>query len=193
MRIIAGQWRSRLLTRPRTGLTRPVPDRVKEAVFSILGSHYGYPGAIPPLRVADVFAGSGSMGLEALSRGAASCCFFERDRVALDALRQNVRALGAGAVASVVTHDAWRAAVADPEGRPFELVFLDPPYRDSEDSSESGAVKRYLLRLGNVADNRPLVVLHHAAKVRFETEDTDMWRLWDRRNYGTHAVSFFLR
>ncbi len=170
-----------------------MPDRVKEAVFSILGSHYGHPGAMPSLRVADVFAGSGSMGLEALSRGAASCCFFERDRVALDALRQNVRVLGAGALATVVTRDAWRAAVADPDERSFELVFLDPPYRDSEDSSESGAVKRYLVRLAEVEDNRPLVVLHHAAAVRFEMDDMDMWRVSDRRTFGTNAVSFFLR
>ena len=170
-----------------------MPDRVKEAVFSILGSHYDHPGAMPSLRVADVFAGSGSMGLEALSRGAASCCFFERDRVALDALRRNVRVLGAEELATVVTHDAWRASMADPDGRPFELVFLDPPYRDSEDLSESGAVRRYLARLGGVEDNRPLVVLHHAATVRLEMDDIDTWRVWDRRRFGTHAVSFLLR
>ena len=104
-----------------------------------------------------------------------------------------MRVLGAGALATVVTRDAWRAAVADPEGRSFELVFLDPPYRDSEDSSESGAVKRYLALLGGVEDNRPLVVLHHAAAVRFEMDDMDMWRVSDRRTFGTNAVSFFLR
>ncbi|UCC31244.1 MAG: 16S rRNA (guanine(966)-N(2))-methyltransferase RsmD, partial [Phycisphaerales bacterium] len=193
MRIIAGQWRSRRLIRPGTGDTRPMPDRVKEAVFNILGSHYACPGALPPLRVADVFAGSGSMGLEALSRGAASCCFFERHREALDALRQNLDALRVGVAAAIVTRDAWRWAVVDPDGRPFDLIFLDPPYRDSEDTSSQGAVRRYLARLGELEDNTPLVVLHHGARVCFETEPTEPWRVMDRRTLGGNSVTLFAR
>lgn len=170
-----------------------MPDRVKEAVFDILGAFYGCGGALPPLRVADVFAGGGSMGLEALSRGAASCCFFERDLKALAALRLNLQSLGVDREASIVTHDAWRYAVLDVQGQPFELIFLDPPYRACEDTSQSGALRQYLARLGERDDNRPLVVLHHHLKVRFETQDSDVWRIADRRTYGTNSVTFFAR
>src|SRR3989304_6946937 len=102
MRIIGGQWRSRRLLRPETDSTRPMPDRVKQAIFDMLGSRYDDPGALPPLLVADVFAGGGSMGLEALSRGAAFCSFFERDRQALEALCSNIESLGAGQESRVV-------------------------------------------------------------------------------------------
>src|SRR3972149_2479777 len=107
MRIIGGTWRSRRLLRPETDSTRPMPDRVKQTIFDMLGSRYDCPGALPPLLVADVFAGGGSMGWEALSRGAAFCGFFERAREALDALRRNVESLGAGLESSIVSGDAW--------------------------------------------------------------------------------------
>ena len=193
MRIIAGQWRSRRLIRPRTGNTRPMPDRVKQAVFDIQGVFYSCPGALPPLRVADLFTGSGSMGLEALSRGAASCCFFERDREALKALRQNMDALSVRSEAPIVTRDAWRYGVLGVDARPFELIFLDPPYRSSEDTSPSGAVHTYLARLAERDDNRPLVLLHHRATTSFETTAPDVWRIVDRRTFGTNSVSFFSR
>lgn len=170
-----------------------MPDRVKETVFNILGSRYACPGSLPPVRVADVFAGSGSMGLEALSRDAASCCFFERGPEALNALRRNLDMLGIGAEAAIVTQDAWRHSVQDPNGRPFDLVFLDPPYRDSQDTSEGGPVRGYLCRLRQIEENRPLVVLHHNAKVRFDTLPIDPWRIVDQRTSGSHTVAFFAR
>ncbi|MCH7814456.1 MAG: RsmD family RNA methyltransferase [Planctomycetes bacterium] len=82
MRIIAGRWRSRRIAAPPSRTTRPFPDRIKEAVFDILGARWGSPGTVPPLWVADLFAGSGSLGLEAVSRGARGCVFVERDRAA---------------------------------------------------------------------------------------------------------------
>ena len=193
MRIIGGKWRSRRLIRPATEGTRPMPDRVKEAVFDILGNHYGCPGAIPALRVADVFAGSGSMGFEAISRGAASCRFFERDRVALDALNANIRALGAGGASAVSVGNAWTGAVSHTDGEPFELILLDPPYRDSADVSASGRVREYLCRLNEREDNRPLVVLHHEAKRRFDPDIHDSWRVFDERRFGRNRVTFYCR
>jgi 16S rRNA (guanine(966)-N(2))-methyltransferase RsmD len=193
LRIIGGVWRSRRLVRPDTEATRPVPDRVKQTVFDILGSRFGTPGALPPLRVADVFAGSGSMGLEALSRGAQSCCFYERDREVLAVLRRNVETLRAGAVSTIIVRDAWRAAARDPNGRAFDLIFLDPPYRDSEDVSPIGEVSRFLHRLAEDADNRPLVILHHFSKVRFSLDADNPWSIGDERTIGSSAVTFFLR
>lgn len=193
MRIIGGRWRSRVLVRPDTDATRPMPDRIREAIFSILATRYDRPGDLPPLHVADVFAGGGSMGLEALSRGAVSCCFFERDRVALAALRHNIEALGAGETAVIVTRDAWRFARPDGDAGPVELVFLDPPYRDSQDASETGPVMRALARLAERPGPWPLVVLHHAATVRYQAPVDPPWNIADARTYGTSAITFFAR
>ncbi len=193
MRIIAGQWRSRTLVRPESPGTRPMPDRVKEALFDLLGSRYDCPGELPPLRVADVFAGSGSMGLEALSRGARHCWFFERERIALTALRKNIATLDAVDRSNVITTDAWRSAVRANAAEPFELLFLDPPYRDSEDSSSQGLVARFLARLAQEDDNRPLIMLHHPAKTRFGDEVPTPWHVVDQRAFGSNGVTLFAR
>ena len=118
MRIIAGEFRGRRLAAPPGQGTRPMLDRVREAMFSTLGDVEG-------ARVLDLFSGTGSLGLEALSRGAACADFFERDRGALSALRENVDALGVADRARVHTGDALAA-----EGWPdqVELALLDPPY-----------------------------------------------------------------
>src|SRR5690242_18499798 len=121
MRIVAGEWRGRRLVAPAGRTTRPTSDRVREAVFSILGPLDGE-------SVLDLFAGSGALALEALSRGAGQATLVERDRAALKALRANVEALGAEA--RVVAGDA--AAFLDSaarDGAHYDLVFLDPPYR----------------------------------------------------------------
>ena len=122
MRITGGRWRSRALEAPRGMTTRPTSDRVREALFSILGDVAG-------LDVLDLFAGSGALGLEALSRGAASATFVEEARPALVALRENVATLDVGAQATVVAAEA-RSALRRlaGQGARFGLVFLDPPY-----------------------------------------------------------------
>ena len=120
MRIIAGQWRGRSIEAPAGNATRPTSDRAREGLFSMLTSRLG---DFEGLRVADLFAGSGAAGLEALSRGAAQCTFVESDRAALDALRRNIVKLGADDRAEVRAVDATRFA-----GGPFHLVLLDPPY-----------------------------------------------------------------
>lgn len=193
MRIIGGRWRSRKIVQPPTKETRPIPDRVKEAIFNMLGSHYGCPGVLPPLSVADVFAGSGALGLEALSRGAVSCSFFERNREALATLRKNIASLGAEPLASIKVRNAWTHAVSDEAGGPFGLIFLDPPYRDSHDTSETGAVCLYLGRLATSDAVTPLVVLHHRASDRYPTNLTGGWRAIKHRTFGTNGLSLMSR
>jgi 16S rRNA (guanine966-N2)-methyltransferase len=119
MRIIAGRWRGRKLIAPAGPATRPTSDRAREALFSMLASRLG---SFEGLRVADLFAGSGALGLEALSRGAAHCTFVERDRAALDSIRANIAAFGAEA--DIRPGDAAKVRLAGP----FDLAFLDPPY-----------------------------------------------------------------
>jgi 16S rRNA (guanine966-N2)-methyltransferase len=130
MRVIAGRYGGRRLLAPRGAGTRPTADRVREALFSMLGPIEG-------ARVLDLFAGTGALGIEALSRGAATAVFVERDRQALSALRANLAALGLagdgaggeGPQAQVRARDALAALAEDLEqGRTYDLVFLDPPY-----------------------------------------------------------------
>jgi 16S rRNA (guanine966-N2)-methyltransferase len=124
MRIVAGRHRSRRLVAPAGGGVRPTADRAREAVFASLGD-------VADARVLDLFAGSGALGLEALSRGAASCLFVERDRAALDALRANIAALGEGEAATVRRGNAPAVLAGLAEaGERFDLVLLDPPYAD---------------------------------------------------------------
>jgi 16S rRNA (guanine966-N2)-methyltransferase len=118
MRIVAGEFGGRRLHAPRGRATRPTSDRVREALFAILGEVRG-------ARVLDLFAGSGALGIEALSRGAESAVFVESDHAAAAAIRRNLDAIGA-ARAEVRRHDALRF-LGSGEG-PFDLVFVDPPY-----------------------------------------------------------------
>ena len=193
MRVIAGQWRSRVLLRPEGGQTRPMPDRLREAVFDIVGSWLGAPGRLPPITVADVFAGSGAVGLEALSRGAARCFFFERDPRALRTLRANLRSLEVGAEASVLAVDAWSDGLLSvPAEHPVGLLVLDPPYRDARDASVEGKPGRFLAdaaRSGRLADD-VVALVHHEASVRYADFRPD-WVCADCRQYGTHGLSFF--
>jgi len=120
MRIISGQWRGRPLNAPKGEATRPTADRTREALFSMLLSRIG---SFEGLAVGDFFAGSGALGFEALSRGAASCLFVEQDKPALDAIRANGDRLGLRPdirAASVLTLGA--------AAKPLDLIFMDPPY-----------------------------------------------------------------
>jgi 16S rRNA (guanine966-N2)-methyltransferase len=122
VRIIAGQWRGRTLEAPPGTATRPTSDRAREGLFSMLASRIG---SFEGLQAADLFAGTGALGLEALSRGAACCTFVEKDREALDALKRNIARLGAGERADV---RAQAVEHAPPPARPCDLIFMDPPY-----------------------------------------------------------------
>jgi 16S rRNA (guanine966-N2)-methyltransferase len=191
MRIIGGKWKSRKLQRPATDKTRPFPDRVKEAVFSMLGAHYETPGRLPPINVGDVFAGSGTLGLEALSRGATSCRFFERGRMAINVLRENLDTLEAGPTARIVTGDAWRMAVESMAEEPMNLVLLDPPYRQSADSGSHGPVMRFLNDLDPIVPDHVLVVFHHKHQRVFEPAADTAWQVIDQRRFGTNGITVF--
>lgn len=168
-----------------------MPDRVRESVFSMLGSHYGTPGLLPPIHVADVFAGSGSMGIEALSRGAATCRFFERGRAALAALRCNIESVGLDFQTHVIRRNAWRAPIVEPDETAIDLVFLDPPYADALDTSASGNVRKYLDRLTEWISGEGLVVLHHPKKVSYALPVSDPWRVTQSRSFGSNGITMF--
>ena len=133
MRIIAGEWRGRKLVAPAGFATRPTADRTRESLFSMLASRLG---SFEGLRVADLYAGSGALGLEALSRGAASTLFVENERSALVALAANIAALGAEARTTV---RPMSAAIL-PREQPFDLILADPPYAAGSGSAVAAAV-----------------------------------------------------
>lgn len=140
MRIIAGTWRGRMISAPKGDATRPTADRMREALFSMLISRLG---DFSGLRFADLFAGSGALGFEALSRGAATCTFVEQDRDALGALRANAAALG-------VTRADIRAQsvmALGPASEPYDVLLVDAPYG----TGAGGAALDRLLRLGWIA------------------------------------------
>ncbi len=138
MRVIAGEWRGRKLIAPKGESTRPTADRTRETLFNMLASRIG---EFNGLSVADLFAGSGALGIEALSRGAASCLFVEQDKAALDAIRANVATLDARTRATV---SAGSVMALGPAKTPHDLILLDPPYG----IGAAGVALDRLLRLG---------------------------------------------
>ena len=126
MRIVGGQFRGRALAAPSDDRTRPTSDRVREAVFNILS--HGIPGFdIAGVKVIDLFAGTGALGLEALSRGAAFCLFVEEDAEARALIRRNVEAFGLTGATKIFRRDATELGPAGRNGG-FALALLDPPY-----------------------------------------------------------------
>jgi 16S rRNA (guanine(966)-N(2))-methyltransferase RsmD len=178
MRVIAGSLRGRRLVTPKGDATRPTAARVREAVFSILGDLTG-------LRVLDLYAGSGALAIEALSRGAARAVLVESGRAAQRAIRENLEALGLGSLATLLPLRAEAAHGALAGYAPFELVFADPPWADAQAA---------LTELGKLAERGLLtqgarVVLEHAA--RGAQPLTESLSVLDERSWGDSAVTIF--
>jgi 16S rRNA (guanine(966)-N(2))-methyltransferase RsmD len=172
MRVIAGTWGGRRLQAPPGRTTRPTSDRVREALFSVLG------GRVDGARVLDLFAGSGALGIEALSRGAAEATFVDSAPAALKALRANLAALDVAA--EIRRQDALRfLGGASAAGREYDLVFLDPPYRLAG-------------RLGGELSAILPAVLAHEGVVVAESDRRDPLELelplLDARRYGDTLI-----
>jgi 16S rRNA (guanine966-N2)-methyltransferase len=133
VRIIAGEWRGRKLLTPEGSQTRPTADRTRETLFSMLASRLG---SFEGLKVADLYAGSGALGFEALSRGADHATFVETDRVALKAIEANAKALNADSRIAVRAMSATTLPVA----QSFDLVLADPPYEPGSGTAAAKAV-----------------------------------------------------
>jgi 16S rRNA (guanine(966)-N(2))-methyltransferase RsmD len=184
MRLTGGLDRGRRLIAPRGQHTRPTAAKVREAIFNILGPADGG-------HVLDLYAGTGALGLEALSRGAASVVFVERDHAPLSALRRNIKELGVGDRASVIGADVCTAlrrlaSAGGPAGAqgPFNWIFLDPPY-----VKETEGVLAELSGSGLLAPCA-VVVLEHDRRNR-PPESVGHLFLTDRRQYGDTELSFY--
>jgi 16S rRNA (guanine966-N2)-methyltransferase len=183
LRIVSGEFRGKTLAAPRGEATRPTSDRARQAIFNIL-EHAPWSEGVRDKRVIDLFAGSGALGFEALSRGAAFCLFVETDEAARGAIRENVDSMGLFGRTRVHRRDATQLGVRPgADGPAFDLAFLDPPYA-------KGLGETALARLaqgGWLAPGAIVVFERGSAEGPFEAEG---YELLDARDYGAARVSF---
>jgi len=182
MRVVAGRLRGRRIAAPPGTVIRPTADRVRESVFNILAhGGFGAGGAsiLQGAHVLDAFAGTGAMGIEALSRGAAHATFLDTDAAALAACRANLRALGIADQATVLSADALRPPRP---AAPVTVAFLDPPYFSGLGPPALAA----LARAGWLAQGA-ICVVEHAARERFAAPEG--FEVLDQRHYGAAGIA----
>jgi 16S rRNA (guanine966-N2)-methyltransferase len=180
MRIVAGKFRGRNLQGPKSNAIRPTSDRLRESIFNILIHAYGDP--ITGARVIDLFAGTGALGLEALSRGAKFALFVEESVEARGIIRQNIETLGVIGMSNVFRRDAAKLGPRGPVD-PFDLVFCDPPYGQ-------GLAEKALVgaRAGGWLNPGALIVVEEAVEPGFKAPGG--FAELERRAYDDTAVSF---
>jgi 16S rRNA (guanine966-N2)-methyltransferase len=189
MRIVAGLYRGRALTAPPGQATRPTSDRARQAVFNVL-EHAAWSPGLHEARIMDLFAGSGALGLEALSRGAAFCLFVETDPAARGVIRDNIDAVGGGDLmgrSRIHRRDATDLGVRPgADGPPFDFAFIDPPYG-------MGLGEKALAELaaGGWLTPEALVVFERGADEA--DPQTPGYDLLDARSYGAARVLFLRR
>jgi 16S rRNA (guanine966-N2)-methyltransferase len=183
MRIIAGKFRGKTLLSPSDDSIRPTSDRARESVFNILASRLS--PNLDGLKVLDLFAGTGALGLEALSRGALSVVFVDTGAEARGLIRDHIEAFGAGGTTKLLRRDATALGPAGTMG-PMDLVFLDPPY-----GKGLGELALASLRDGNWLAKDATLVLEESVDVPVELPAGFV--LDDRRDYGAAAIHFIRR
>ena len=183
MRIVAGTFRGRTLVAPKGQSTRPTADRTRQALFNVL-EHAAWAPALEGRRVIDLFAGSGALGLEAISRGAAYCLFVDRGEAARAAIRANVEALNLIGRTRIDRRDAVTLSErTDADGPPFDLALLDPPY-----GRGLGEAALARLAAGGWLAADALVVLERGSADPSPTPAG--FALLDERTWGAARVSF---
>lgn len=183
MRVIAGTSRGRRLTAFEGNNVRPTPDRVREALFSILQSHLG---SFAELRVLDLFAGSGALAIEALSRGAASASLVEKDRASEKIIRSNLASCRMTDQSILIIKDALQA-LSDFDKNSFDLIFLDPPYAQ-------GLAEQALVEIANLEIlSRDGVICAETGVKEVLPESVDKLQRIKQRRYGSIMLNFYTR
>ncbi len=179
MRIITGKFKGRKLYTPKDRHVRPTSDRVKEAIFSMLGD------TITDNRVLDLFAGTGSLGLESLSRGASHCVFVDNNRDSIQLIKDNINHLGASKESTVISGD-YRIALNQVKD-PFDLIFIDPPYHVEE-------IEDILLTIdkkGLLEEDGAIVVERDHRHTL--PDEVGSFRTTKSKKYGTTHITFYQR
>jgi 16S rRNA (guanine966-N2)-methyltransferase len=185
MRIIAGQRRGMKLLSPKAVETRPITDRVKESLFNVLQKY----GSMEGKYVADLFCGTGSLGLEALSRGASQVIFIERSPAVIESLKKNIEKAGFAHRSEVLKADLFK--VSDIEVRKeykYNIIFVDPPYADTEDVLPASPFGKLITRLCDYV-TRDGIVLVRTRRPTILDERYGKLRTLERREWGTMAVT----
>lgn len=188
MRIIAGIARGRHLYTPRGLQTRPTLDKVRGALFNILAE------VVPGSKVLDLFAGTGALGIEALSRGAWYCLFLEKERLALEAIKRNLRTAGLEPRARVLKIDVFKSlAYLESCQTGFELVLAGPPYRVLEEEKDRERLFRLFEELAGHGILHPpgIVVLEHRGKSGEMPLRLGTLCLFDQKTYGDTVLSLW--
>lgn len=180
MRVIAGEARGRALKAVPGMNTRPTTDKVKEAIFSMIGPYFDGGWAL------DLFAGTGGLGIEALSRGMEKAVFVDMDRSSISVIRANVTTAGMAARSEIYTNDAGRAVKAlEKRGLRFSAVFLDPPYRLTH-------MDELILDMDDrgLLDDGAVIVVEHDSAHSYP-DFIGRWEQWKRSVYGETAVTLY--
>jgi 16S rRNA (guanine(966)-N(2))-methyltransferase RsmD len=183
MRIIAGTKRGMKLLSPKTQVSRPITDRVKESLFSVLYKYDLPDGKV----VADLFSGVGSLGLEALSRGAASVTYVEQDTKIITILKKNIKKAGYVKESKIIRANAFNVG-APVDQRQYNLVFVDPPYACTEDVGPNSPLSSLLDVLNSQVVPDGIVVVR-TNRSRDLLEKYGVFRVIERRQWGTMAVT----
>ena len=185
MRIIAGKKRGMNLLGPKTFDTRPITDRVKESLFSVLYKYDIIENGI----IADIFCGTGSMGLEALSRGAAAVTFVEINQKVIDILKRNIEKAGFIAESKVIRANALKiAAPVAPDGSKYDLVFIDPPYEMTRNVSANSPTANILNLLCDQLKENAIAVVRTHRRTNLLAQYGSL-SIIDRRQWGTMAIT----
>ncbi len=170
---------------PKTNETRPITDRVKESLFSIL---YKY-GIVPDARVADLFCGTGSTGLEALSRGAHSCVFVERSRQVAATLQKNIDLAAFSEQAKILKADAFRSgAPMGIENDKYDLVFVDPPYKMASETEQTSRFGKLLIMISEQVTENAIVSVRTSSRSVLQDTYAGLTVI-DRRTWGDMAIT----
>ena len=187
MRIIAGSKRGMTLLIPNTRETRPITDRVKESLFMVLQNYDLLAGA----RVADLFCGVGSLGLEALSRGAASATFVEKNAEIAAVLEKNIARAAFADRSHVVHASAFRVgAPVAPDGERYDMVFVDPPYAATQEVGKGSSLANLFAILQDQVVSRGVAVVRTEREVA-PLDDYGLFHAVDRREWGTMSIVLF--
>lgn len=199
MRIIAGKFKGRRLSVPAGSTTRPTSDRARESLFNILTSP-AYHAVLQDGRILDLFAGTGALGFEALSRGAASCHFYETDKLALSALRTSLKTLRTESSVQILSQDAYKPK---PQSSAYSLIFTDPPYAAGaiEHSlkgllaASSDTLQPEVQTLGPSSLSKPVLITKETLVVaqldpKTEVNIQEQFVLQDDRRYGAARFLF---
>jgi 16S rRNA (guanine(966)-N(2))-methyltransferase RsmD len=191
MRIIAGSLKGRKLVAPKGCDTRPLTDRVKESLFDVICGRVGGLGELADLSVIDLFAGSGSFGLEAMSRGAGFCLFVERDRRAIDSLVRNIEDCGLSNRCLVRRMDFYSIkSLRGDYSAKFDVAFVDPPFLSSRQACPDSRLGKALGELGNLMTSGGMVVLRQERGSHVEDRYGGLEKS-DYRIYGRNVLSIY--